>query len=482
MAFFHVLLSGSGSSGDGSTWDDASDGTSAFIGGAGFGSAISGAAAGDTIYVKGAESTSTSVSLAGPTTLAAFRNPIKVIGVKTGTTNLDSSIVQSDLIPGVRTGQSTRAYDWGGGTVPSITLTGTTADISINGAVNYYAIIFIGVDNIDFGTVQSEVSFKEECEFIVSGSVDELKFGLTNVARWKEMRFTRCRFQSSSTGGLFKFIGSGLLEFMECEIDSADTTNAIILTQYKGTTRFFSCDFSGSEPTPIVGIDNFLQGEIEFWNCKFPASHALTGGTAAAAFRVANYGSDDQTGLTTGGSEQQLEIHTDQGTVDVETTAVRTGGADDGAAGGFSWAMTPNNVTDNVVGVVSPWMYIWVAGDTTAKTLTVFIANAAAESAANNIETDEAYLEVGFPSESGTSMYDYLPNDGAAGDGGGRMQLLGSAADLTATSETWGSGGNNDQKFSQAIAPDYEGALYCRVHYSKSGGPVLYVDPKPEIT
>lgn len=42
--------------------------------------------------------------------------------------------------------------------------------------------------------------------------------------------------------------------------------------------------------------------------------------------------------------------------------------------------------------------------------------------------------------------------------------------------------GNIDQKFTQSIAPDYQGPLYCRVHYSKASGPVLYVDPKPEIT
>ena len=136
---------------------------------------------------------------------------------------------------------------------------------------------------------------------------------------------------------------------------------------------------------------------------------------------------------------------------------------------------------DNLIGVVGPWLFAKVEGDGTAKVLNVYIANDAAESAANLIEDDEIFLEVVFPSEAGISMHDYLPDEGAPGDGGGRMQILGTAADITTTDETWGSGANNDQKLTQAIAPDYTGPLACRIHYSKSGGPALYHDARPEI-
>ncbi len=245
------------------------------------------------------------------------------------------------------------------------------------------------------------------------------------------------------------------------------------------------------------------------------------------------------------------------GTVDIETTAVRTGGASDGATGGFSYALTAIRVSDNVVGVISPWMRVWVEGDGAAKTLTVFIANDDTESAGNLLQDDEVFLEVGFPSEAGISQYDYRPNESAplsgtldydaqsanftvgatltggtsgahgiitadvdAGSTGtltlegidgtfqndetitddngspgsatsdgtltttfqsGRMQLLGTAVNLTTTSETWGTGANNDQKLTQSIAPDYQGWLYCRVHFSKSATPpVLFVD-LPEV-
>ena len=80
-------------------------------------------------------------------------------------------------------------------------------------------------------------------------------------------------------------------------------------------------------------------------------------------------------------------------------------------------------------------------------------------------------------------MYDYLPDEGAPGDGGGRTQLLGTPADLTDdTGSTWGSGGNNHQKLSQAIAPDYEGPVRGTLIYSRAAAATLYSDPLPVIT
>lgn len=472
MAFLHVLLDGTGTSGDGSTWDDASDGTSAFIGGVGFDVAITGAADGDVVYVKGTDTLTNAVSPTGNETLASYSNPIQVIGVKTGTTNLGGSIVVGDLIPGIRTGETTPAHAWGGGTVPKITCSSATNDIIFAGAVNYYGMAFESNDDINIGGALNVVSVFEECEFIVGATGDKIVFNRFST-KINEVKCINCRL-STPTDGLIQLVGFGILDFIDCEIDSLDTTGAIIPTSYAGVTKFIGCDFSGSEATPIVDLVTFFSGTIEFWNCRMPASHALTGGTSSGYFSVTNYGSDDQTGLTDTNSEQQFEQHTNAGTVDVETTVVRTDGADDGATGGWSWGVVANNVTDNVVSVITPWMYVWVEGDGTAKTLTVFIANDDTEGAGNLLEDDEIYLEVVFPSAAGISMFDRVTN---------RLTLLGTAADIATDSSTWGTGGNNKQKLTQSISPDYQGPVYCRVHFSKSATPpVLYVDPKPEIT
>ena len=257
---------------------------------------------------------------------------------------------------------------------------------------------------------------------------------------------------------------------------------SFLSNEFTGVVRLFGCDLSGCNAT-LFDYSNFQGARVELWNCKMPASHILTTGTATGFYTVANYGSEASTALGSTDSEQALQIHTHQGEVSIETTAVRTGGADDKATGGFAWALTANNVNDNFVGVVSPWMYAWVEGDGTDKTLTVYIANDDAESAGNLLQDDEIFLEVAFPSEAGISMHDYLPDHGAPGDGGGRMQLLGTAVDIATDSSTWGTGGNNKQKLTQSIAPDYQGPLYCRVHFSKSATPpILFIDPLPEIT
>ena len=47
------------------------------------------------------------------------------------------------------------------------------------------------------------------------------------------------------------------------------------------------------------------------------------------------------------------------------------------------------------------------------------------------------------------------------------MQLLGTAADIADdTGSTWGSGGENDQKLAQSIAPDYRGLVRSRTIWS----------------
>ncbi len=336
-------------------------------------------------------------------------------------------------------------------------------------------------DNINQGVGTTLTNlYYDECSLTVNGVTDNFSIGSDNASTpGVNVYAVHCKINTNL--GNFTMGTVGQFYGFDCDIDSSKSTT-VNFTEFMGAIKFYGCDLSGCSASGTFDITNMRGGTAELWNCDMPASHTLTTGTATARYRVANYGSDNTASLGSTDSEQLLEIHTLEGTVDIETTAVRTGGADDGAAGGFSYALVPNSVADNFVGVVSPWMYIWVEGDGMGKTLTVFIANSDAESAANNIETDEAYLEVAFPSEAGDSMYDYLPDEGASGDGGGRMQLLGTPADLTTTSETWGSGGNNDQKFSQSIAPDYQGPVYCRVHYSKVSGPTLYVDAKPEIT
>jgi hypothetical protein len=246
------------------------------------------------------------------------------------------------------------------------------------------------------------------------------------------------------------------------------------LTLAAGTLRFIGCDLSAMT-NALVSLALVSWLDVQFWNCKLGSGVSLvTGAAADRRFRIENHYSEvDGTAKTSGQSRQNLEIQTSEGEIVEETTAVRTGGASDGATGAFSHAYTPtaNDTRDNYLPLVGPWMYIWIAGDGTSKTLTVYIAN----SGAGDYQDDEVYLEVLYPSEAGGAQHAHKSN---------QMGLLGTAANVTDdTTSTWGTGANNPQKLQLTVAPDYEGPLYCRVHFAKNfaaSPETLYVDPLPE--
>lgn len=475
MAITRVDLALTTGLNDGTSWANAYQGDGGLV------TAVGAAADGDTVYVRGVISSSSSKIIIGPLTIASATNPVRIIAVRTDAAETPT---QSDLIPGLRTGNSTRAYDQTGANIPPhITKTGSSADVTFRGNLYVYGLLVTSGDNINLLTENGATVNKQyfdECHFDVNGNNDLILIGTDDASTPSlEGTFNNCRIDAGP--GNISLFGWARVYFNSCDIDGTDV-GVITSNDYVGHCIFLSCDLSGCSASGIFNISTF-RGEVDLWNCKMPASHTLTTGTAAhIGWRIRNFGSDDQTALGSSASEQQLEIHTHMGTIDVETTVVRTGGASDGATGGFAHAFIVSNVDDNFVPLVGPWMYAWVEGDGTAKTLTIYFANGDAELAANLLEDDEIFLEVGFPSETGESLYEYLPDQAAPGDGGGRTQLLGTPADIATDSSTWGSGGNNKQKLSQAIAPDYQGAIWCRVLFSKSASPpTLYVDPFPEI-
>ena len=115
-----------------------------------------------------------------------------------------------------------------------------------------------------------------------------------------------------------------------------------------------------------------------------------------------------------------------------------------------------------------------ITGDGTSQTVTVHFTH----SATNNLQDDEIWLEVMYPSEGGTTQYDYKTT---------KLILKGTAADVTTETETWGGSTTKDQKLTVSISPDYVGRAYCRVVvatgpnrydlYRSSPGGVLMADP-----
>ncbi len=456
----------------------ANDGTSwvnGYQGKVGFASAVTAQTVGETIYAKDTVSSSASLTLTGPATLAALTNPVRCIGVVTGASD---TILKADILLGRREGDSTKAYAQGGETPPTIVCT-DVGDIIVNGSLYFYGFIFEAQDNLIFGQLDTtQHQIYEECKFVTGTlAADRLELGTTSSTQaTHRFTFINCLFVCSAVA--LDLLGQLEADFFNCEFTGTEV-GFIEGNNFSGRVNFYECDFNGINAT-LVDKSSFHGGTLEFHNCRMPANHILTTGTATGLYFIANYGSEDNTGLTTSGSEQALEIDTHQGTVDIETTVVRTGGATDLADGLFAYAVVANNVSDNFVGVEVPLRDIWVEGDGTAKTYKVHIANS---TASTNFQDNHAYLRLSSPSGAGLSRYDYLPDEGAPGDKGGLTQLLGTPADLTDdTGSTWGSGGNNHQTLENSIVPDYEGVIHGTLIYSRVGSDTLYTDPLPVIT
>jgi hypothetical protein len=268
--------------------------------------------------------------------------------------------------------------------------------------------------------------------------------------------------------GFLDFIGGSIVVPASAASIFRGASNASVID-------VIGADLSGGE-TNVTSITNSSTPLWVFKNCRFPASHTLAAGTISRRFRIEAYGcGETASGITT--SEQALEISSHEGTVDLETVKVRTGGATDSAAGAYSHDFTTiaGNTTEGYNSLYGPWMGLWVAGDGTSKTLTVYFTSDSGNTRGTDWDDDEVWLEVLYPDDAGGSKFDYQTL---------QMELLDTAVAVTDdTGSTWGAGTARDQKLQATIAPDYEGPVHCRVHFAPgANAETIYVDPLPEVT
>ena len=139
----------------------------------------------------------------------------QVIACKTATSATPPA--QSDLIPGIRTGQTVFAYD--DADAPTLTADAAGADISFEGHFSFiYGLVLKAEDNI---SILSETTLPfEECEVRSgNGSSGDFFFGATNDINAVAVDAKNSKF-SAGTSGEFVLIGlSGRLRFEACIID-----------------------------------------------------------------------------------------------------------------------------------------------------------------------------------------------------------------------------------------------------------------------
>lgn len=418
---------------------------------------LSDMSAGDIGVIQGA-ATDTAAASRTLTSPGTVTNPCKLIGVNDGTTNEGASIVVADLL------------ERGTDTLTHIQVTGAGNDLSLVGSCSAHGLKFTCPDRFQLVSEGNNWEF-HQCEFALSGP-----FHFTNgtavlynceieVVTTSFIFYTRAGFVEQP----FKMYG-GVMTF------TANPSTLFHSSLSDAGVLFVGVDLSGFGNNNILGTGN--TGTFKFVNCKVPATFGLSSGNLVnKECRIIMIGCTSDTTVGNTSSIQDYKYRDAYGDIVNESTIVRTGGATDGASGLFSYALTPNasaTLESSLANLASPWISVWVSGGS-AKTITVFIAN---DSASTDYNQDEVWCEFYTVDDGDTAQHDQTFDPALA-------RLLDSTTIVTNdTGSTWGTGGNNHQKFSVTTTQGYEGFVYARVHLAKRQATpdTLYLDPKPVVT
>jgi hypothetical protein len=390
--------------------------------------------AGDRCFIQGSatDTAATSRTFTSPGTIT---NPCILIGVVDGTTN--EPPVLSDLAV----------------TLPKIECTGGASDITLAG---YHSWINLHLSSSD--------------KFIGIGAgikITNGKLSLTDDTNVSFITLENTILETLQASGSFAtsevlMTGGSLI--------STVSASVVDISGYRKKV-FIGVDFSAISTTAFINTDG-AQNEVILKNCKLPSVFNKFGSSPIYGATITVIASSDTSSQASDSSIQDYEYEDVHGTIDLELTAVRTGGADDGASGAFAYAMTPSassTLESSSAELKSPWMTVWIPSG--SQTLTVYIAN---DSASTDYNEDEVWCEFYTPDASDTAQHDQ--NFDPAG-----ARLFPSSTIVTDdTGSTWGTGANNHQKMEVSVTPGFEGWAYARLHLTKRQATpdTLFLDPK----
>ncbi len=423
--------------------------------------ALTAAGAGGVVFVRDRLATKDSATGARTLTSPGTKsNPTLVYGVKAATTN--EPPLNSDL--------AIRGTD----TLPIFELTSAGADLSLDAFAHVFGHKFVTLDRF-------QGSSGDDLEWIMKGCEIEWDGLFFFASDGQTFRGIDCDYQTVAGSQFLPRFGARIL--LEGGLVSGTAMNFIVDTIPNGVFHWVAGDLSLLSGK--TGIDLTSATNTDFWleNCELPASFTLASGTAndrSSRARMTSCSSDSALGSAD--SVQSDEFESIAGGYVIEQTAVRTGGADDGGEGLYSYAITPNaNATlEPYYGIKSPMQKIWENGDGTAKIIEIFFTHETGE--ADSVEGDVT-VRYFTPSSAGTAQHDMNDDDAFT------EIIPASPAVLDDdTGSTWGAGTTNDQKMvlalSAANSPDFMGPLFYQLSFNKryATPKTIYHDPLPVVT
>jgi hypothetical protein len=281
-------------------------------------------------------------------------------------------------------------------------------------------------------------SYTEFNNTTVSFSAVGQKIDMAGTLRWRNTPSallgtipTNLFYPSSTRGGIVECIG--------VDFSAAGSGKTIVGANSAGvsqTFRFVDCKLDPAVTKSAVPT-SLSSGEIDF----------IRSGSTGVNYTVFR--------------------HRLSGTLDHETTIVRTGGASDGTTP-ISWkVVTTANCTYSMPFECPP-IAIW--NDTTGSAKTATVEGIWGGGAVPN--DDDIWLEVEYLGDASSPQGSFV-NDGKA-------TVLTTAAAQTSSSETWG-GSTTKFKLNVTFTAQQKGWIYARVKCAKASS-TFYIDPKITLT
>jgi hypothetical protein len=209
-------------------------------------------------------------------------------------------------------------------------------------------------------------------------------------------------------------------------------------------------------------------GRVVIRNCKLPASWSGALNVSTNAY----FGVVEMFNCDSGDTNYRYRKATHLGTVQDETTIVRTGGASDGVTP-WSLKMVSNaNAEYPLLTLNSPERVQWNSTVGSPKTITVEFVH----DSLTNLKDNEIWLEVEYLGTSGVPLGLHI-SDAAA-------TILTTAADQADSVEAWTTTGltnPNTQKLSVTLTPQEAGYFHYTVKLAKASTTV-YLDPKATVS
>jgi hypothetical protein len=415
------------------------------------GTAFSGKVAGDIFYVAHDHAETTAAAL--------------TIGTA-GTTAIPSKVIcanRSGSVPPVSADRRTTG---------SVVTTGNSSITFSTGCTHYDGIIFIagnstGVANISPGGSSVWVRF-DNCSLQI-GSTGA---GAINVggaggvqSNYVELNNTTISFSAVGqsiqiAGGLFRWRNT-VAALIGAQVPTTVFTPG---TGRGGLVECIGVDLSaaGSGKTIVGALAAANPIPYRFVDCKLDAA------VTKSAVPLAHGSTEiDFTRYGASGVNYTVFRHRISGTLDHETTIVRTGGASDGTTP-IAWKIiTTANCTYSVPFECPP-IAIWNITVGSAVTATIEgIWGGGAVPLDNDI-----WIEVEYLGSSATPQGSFV-NDGTA-------DLLATAANQTSSAVTWG-GSTTKFKLNVTFTPQQAGWIYARVKCAKASS-TFYIDPLVTLT